>query len=181
MRRAAPVLVAVALAGCGGGGGDAVQGTAPNAPEEIALSSPAFQEGGTIPTRFTCDGAGKSPPLSWSGVPGDSKGLLLLMEDPDAPNGTFVHWIVARIPARARSLAAGRVPPGAVQLQQSFGKNGYGGPCPPEDDPPHHYVFTLYALDRKLPVSDTDSPEEVRSNLKGAAGARGQLKATYGR
>lgn len=180
MRRAALVLIAVALAGCGGGG-DAVQGTAPGAPEEIALSSPAFQEGGTIPTRFTCDGAGTSPPLSWSGVPGDSKELLLLMEDPDAPNGTFVHWIVARIPARARSLPAGGVPRGAGQLQQSFGKKGYGGPCPPEDDPPHHYVFSLYSLDRKLPLSDADSPEEVRSKLKRAAGARGQLKATYGR
>jgi Raf kinase inhibitor-like YbhB/YbcL family protein len=180
MRRAAPVLIAVALAGCGGGG-NAVQGTAPNAPEKIALSSPAFQEGGTIPKRFTCDGAGTSPPLRWSGVPAGSAELLLLMEDPDAPNGTFVHWIVARIPASARGLPAGRVPPGAVQLQQSFGKSSYGGPCPPEDDPPHHYVFSLYSLERKLPVSKADSPEEVRSKLKGAAGARGQLKATYGR
>jgi Raf kinase inhibitor-like YbhB/YbcL family protein len=181
MRRAAPVLIAVALAGCGGGGGDAVQGTAPNAPEKIELSSPAFQEGGTIPKRFTCDGAGTSPPLRWSGVPAGSKELLLLMEDPDAPNGTFVHWIVARIPASARGLSEGSVPAGAVQLQQSFGKSGYGGPCPPEDDPPHHYVFSLYSLERKLPVSRADSPEEVRAKLKQVAGARGQLKATYGR
>jgi Raf kinase inhibitor-like YbhB/YbcL family protein len=181
MRRAAPVLIAVALAGCGGGGGDAVQGTAPNAPAKIALSSPAFREGGTIPKRFTCDGAGMSPPLRWSGVPAGSKELLLLMEDPDAPNGTFVHWIVARIPASARGLPEGGVPAGAVQLQQSFGKSGYGGPCPPEDDPPHHYVFSLYSLERKLAVSKADSPEEVRSKLKGVAGARGQLKATYGR
>jgi Raf kinase inhibitor-like YbhB/YbcL family protein len=185
MRRAAIVLTAMVVAGCGGGGagggGDPVQGTAPNAPERITLSSPAFREGGTIPTRFTCDGAGASPPLRWSGVPADAKELLLLMEDPDAPNGTFVHWIVAHIPPSSRGMPAGRVPAGAVQLQQSFGKSAYGGPCPPEDDPPHHYVLSLYSLDRKLAVTKADSPDEVRSKLKRAARARGQLRATYGR
>jgi Raf kinase inhibitor-like YbhB/YbcL family protein len=182
MRRPCLVLIAVAVAGCGGGGGGgAVQGTAPNAPVKITLSSPAFQQGGTIPKRFTCDGAGTSPPLGWSGVPAGTKELVLLMEDPDAPNGTFVHWIVAHIPPSARGAAAGQVPAGAVQLQQSFGESAYGGPCPPEDDPPHHYVFSLYSLDGKLAVSSADSPEEVRSKLKRAARARGQLRATYGR
>jgi Raf kinase inhibitor-like YbhB/YbcL family protein len=181
MRLAASLVIVVALAGCGGGGGGAVQGTAPSAPDKFTLSSPAFREGGTIPKRFTCDGAGTSPPLSWTGVPASSKELLLLMEDPDAPNGTFVHWIVAHIPPSSRGMPAGRAPAGAVQLQQSFGKSAYGGPCPPEDDPPHHYVLTLYSLDGKLAVSKADSPEEVRSKLKGAARAQGQLRATYGR
>jgi Raf kinase inhibitor-like YbhB/YbcL family protein len=114
-------------------------------------------------------------------VPAGSAELLLLMEDPDAPNGTFVHWIVAHIPPSSKGMPAGHIPAGAVQLQQSFGKSAYGGPCPPEDDPPHHYVFSLYSLESKLAVSRADSPEEVRSKLKRAARARGQLTATYGR
>jgi Raf kinase inhibitor-like YbhB/YbcL family protein len=179
MRRLA-LLATLVVAGCGGGG-EATQGTAPVTKDAITLTSTAFAQGGTMPIRYTCDGRQISPPLGWSGVPAGSKELLLAMEDPDAPNGTFVHWLVAHLPARSRGLAQGRVPPGALQLQQSFGERGYGGPCPPEDDPPHHYVFTLYALDRKLSFSDADSPDEVRAKVDKAATARGTLKVTYGR
>jgi Raf kinase inhibitor-like YbhB/YbcL family protein len=181
MRRAA-LLATLALAGCGGGAEEAKQGTAPpDTPDAIALSSPSFRAGGSMPTRFTCDGRQLSPPLRWSGVPPEAKELLLAMEDPDAPNGTFVHWLVAHLPASTRGLAQGRVPAGATQLQQSFGERRYGGPCPPEDDPPHHYVLTLYALDRKLALGATDAPDQVRSKAEKAAIARGTLKVTYGR
>jgi Raf kinase inhibitor-like YbhB/YbcL family protein len=174
------LLITLVVAGCGGGG-EATQGTAPTTKREMTLTSTAFAQDGTMPARYTCDGRQISPPLGWSGVPAGSKDLLLTMEDPDAPNGTFVHWIVARLPARSRGLAQGRVPSGVRQLQQSFGERRYGGPCPPEDDPPHHYVFTLYALDRKLALGDTDSPDEVRAKVQKAATARGTLKVTYGR
>jgi Raf kinase inhibitor-like YbhB/YbcL family protein len=179
MRRFA-LLATLVLAGCGGAG-QASQGTAPVTNDAIALTSPAFRDGGMMPKRFTCDGRQVSPPLRWSGVPPSAKQLLLTMEDPDAPNGTFVHWIVARLPAATRGFAQGRVPAGAVQLQQSFGERRYGGPCPPEDDPPHHYVLTLYALDHKLALADTDSPDEIRSKVKKAAAASGRLKVSYGR
>ena len=178
MHRGLVFIVLVALAGCGGG--DEVKGPPPKAPEGISVTSPAFRAGGDIPRRFTCDGAGVSPPLRFGNVPAGSRELALLMEDPDAPRGTFVHWIVARIPGRTVGFPEGRVPPAAVQLRQTFGKRGYGGPCPPEDDPPHHYVFTLYAFDRKLSFGSDDSPDDVRSKLKDAT-ARGQLRATYGR
>ncbi len=180
MRRAA-LLAVLVLAGCGGGDETTVDLTVPPTFDAIALTSPAFREGGSMPTRFTCDARQLSPPLRWSGVPPNSKELLLAMEDPDAPNGTFVHWLVARLPARTRGLAQGRVPATATQLQQSFGERRYGGPCPPEDDPPHHYVLTLYAFDRKLALGAGDSPDVVRSKAKKAAIASGTLKVTYGR
>jgi Raf kinase inhibitor-like YbhB/YbcL family protein len=179
MRRSVLALAALALAGCGGG--ETVKGSAPKAPDAITLTSPAFTEEGTIPRRFTCDGAQKSPPLRWSGVPAGSAELALLMEDPDAPEGTFVHWVVVHIPSGVRTLETGKVPAGAKQLEQSFGKRSYGGPCPPEDDPPHHYVLTLYSLERRLPVEDDAAPDEVRDKLEDVVTARGRLTAAYGR
>jgi Raf kinase inhibitor-like YbhB/YbcL family protein len=181
MRRAA-LLATLVLAGCGGGGGDsATRTSAPPPKSALTVTSPAFREGADMPTRFSCDGRQVSPPLRFATVPAGSKELVLTMEDPDAPNGTFVHWLVTNLPPRARGLAEGRVPPAAVQLQQSFGERRYGGPCPPEDDPPHHYVFTLYSLDRKLALAPSASPDEVRSKVQRAATARGTLRATYGR
>jgi Raf kinase inhibitor-like YbhB/YbcL family protein len=179
MRRVALTLALLGLAGCGGG--DTVEGPAPSAPEKMRLVSPAFPNGGTIPERFTCDGKGVSPPLRWSRVPRGAAELALLVQDPDAPGGTFVHWSVLRLRPSLRRLAEDRVPKGALQTEQSFGARGYGGPCPPEDDPPHHYVFDLYALDRPLGLSADASLEEVRAAIRKVAVARGRLRASYGR
>jgi Raf kinase inhibitor-like YbhB/YbcL family protein len=178
MRRLS-LLALVALAGCGGS--ETVKGPPPSAPARIHLQSPAFAQGSAIPKRFTCDGADVSPPLRWSLAPRAARGLALLVEDPDAPGGTFVHWVVVGLPASARSLPEGRLPPPARSTKQSSGKKGYGGPCPPEGDSPHSYVFSLYSLDRALRLGADTSPAEARDAIRKAATARGVLTGTYGR
>ena len=170
--RAAAVLATLALAGCGGG--DTVEGPPPEAPATMRLTSDAFADGGTIPERYTCDGV--APPLTWDGVPAEARALALLMEDPDAPSGTFVHWTVIDMPADATA-----VPRGATEGENSFGDRGYGGPCPPEDDAPHRYVFLVYALRAPLDLEVGAGPEEVRSAIEREAIASGQLAGRFGR
>ncbi|MFL5821994.1 MAG: YbhB/YbcL family Raf kinase inhibitor-like protein [Solirubrobacteraceae bacterium] len=128
------------LAGCGGGGN-----SAPLLPRVI-VSSPAFVHGTRIPRRFTCDGADISLPVRWSGVPSHTTQLTLVMRDPDAPGGNFIHWQLNRIPASSLGLPAGHLPAGVVQGRNGFGSIGYRGPCPPRGGPPHHYAITITAL-----------------------------------
>ena len=114
------------------------------------MISSAFKHNGNIPSKFTCDGKDIPPPLSWSGVPKDTKSFALIMTDPDVPNGIFVHWLVWNIPGKdkfiisERSKLSGAKPSKMVTGTTSFGKTGYGGPCPPSGE--HRYVFELYAL-----------------------------------
>ena len=168
----------MAMAGCGG---EKVSGPPPAAPERIRLESPAFRDGGTLPERFTCDGAKVSPPLAWSGVPRRARGLVLLAEDPDAPGGTFLHWSLFELVPSLRRLREGEVPTGAAEGENSFGDTGYGAPCPPEGDDPHRYVFTLYALSVPLVLEGGATPSDVRTAISRAALARGTLSARYGR
>lgn len=180
MRRAAALSVSAVLlllAACGGADEPAVP--LPSAAGALQLASAAFRDGATIPDRYTCSGAGVSPPLAWSGVPSRAQELALLVEDPDA--GRFPHWTVLGIPAGARRIAAGRAPPGAVETENGFGERGWGGPCPPEGDAPHRYVFTLYALDAPLGLDEDASPDDVRRALAGHALARGTLTGRFGR
>jgi Raf kinase inhibitor-like YbhB/YbcL family protein len=174
----APVL-AVVMAACGGG--ETVEGPAPAAPDRIRLTSPAFEAEAVIPREFTCDGDEVSPPLAWTGVPTGARSLALLVEDPDAPGGTFVHWTVFAIAPETTGIQAGRVPRGAREGENSFGDSGYGGPCPPEGDEPHRYVFALYALRSDPGLDAGAAPEAVREAVAGAAIARGQLTGRYGR
>src|SRR5215213_11192185 len=111
--RTALLLACVVVAGCGD---DTVEGPPPAAPATIRLTSAAFEDGGSIPERFTCDGDDVSPPLSWAGVPEGAKALALVMEDPDAPDGTFVHWVLLDIPPREAALAAGDTPSEATAV-----------------------------------------------------------------
>jgi Raf kinase inhibitor-like YbhB/YbcL family protein len=173
------VLVALALAGCGGG--DRVSGAAPSAPAKITLSSPAFPDGGTIPRRYSCDGPGVSPQLRWSGVPSGTEQLALLVEDPDAPGGTFVHWVLFHLAPGLRGLDADTVPDGARQGVNSAGSDGWTGPCPPKGDAPHHYEFTLYALRAPLDLPDGTKPAAVRAAIAKTALARGRLVGRFGR
>lgn len=176
-RPIALLLLAALPAGCGGG--DKPSEPLPEAARSIALTSPAFRDGGSIPRRYTCDGDGRSPALRWSGVPGGARELALVVEDPDADR--FVHWTVLRIPADAPGIAEGSVPAAAVETENSFGKRGWGGPCPPEGDDPHRYVFALYASDVPLQLGRNSSPDEVRAALADHAIARGTLTGRFGR
>ena len=109
------------------------------------VSSHAFINGGAIPKKYTCDGQNVAPPLAWSDVPQSSRSLAVICDDPDAPAGTFTHWVLYDIPASLRQLSEG-ASVGTAGVN-SFGKLGFSGPCPPRRDPAHHYHFQLYALD----------------------------------
>jgi len=181
MRRALLAFPALGLALAACGGGDRAAGPPPAAPERISLTSSAFDDGGTIPQRFSCDGEEVSPPLAWTGVPDDARELTLLVDDPDAPGGTFVHWVLFKVPADRERLAAGEVPDGARQGENSRGDAAWAGPCPPKGDDPHHYEFTLYALSSPLDLPDGAAADEVRDAVGKAAVARGQLVGRFGR
>ena len=172
------LAVAIALAGCGGNDAqtDSLGEPPPTAPESIKLTSPAFGKNDTIPKEFTCDGANTPPPLQWSNVPKEAKELALFVEDPDAPSGNFVHWTVYGIDPGSTA-----VPDDATEGENSAGKKGYTGPCPPAGDDPHRYVFALYALDEATGLAVGASPDAVRTALDRSAIARGQLIAEYGR
>src|SRR6266540_1916694 len=131
----------------------------------MTLSSPAFPNNGAIPAKYTCDGANVSPPLTIGDVPSGTKSLALTVDDPDAPGGTFTHWLVWKIPPTTTSIGEGEHI--GTEEKSSFGKPGYGGPCPPSGL--HHYVFTLYALADEAPPS------------KGKVIAQTQLIGTYKR
>ena len=114
----------------------------------IALTSPDFEDDGRIPTRFTCDGEGHAPALRWEGLPAGTAEVALLVEDPDAPGGTFVHWVLWGVEPTAGRLTAGVLPAGATEGRNDFGRRGWNGPCPPGGHGEHRYVFTLFALIR---------------------------------
>jgi hypothetical protein len=172
---AAAALAAAALAGCGGGREPATP-SGSGAPASIALSSPAL--GATIPRRFSCDGAGGSPPLRWSGAPANARELVLVVQDPDAPGGTFVHWTAFGIqPAPSGEIPAGAHPRSG---RNSAGRTGWTPPCPPGGDKPHRYEFALYALRKPSGLRAGASAADVRAALAGAL-ARGSFTATYGR
>jgi Raf kinase inhibitor-like YbhB/YbcL family protein len=129
----------------------------------FTLTSSAFADGDRIPREFTCDGANMPPPLAWSGSPQGTQGFALIVEDPDAPGGVFIHWVLYDIPARVTawpSEASGKT------MRNGFGRSGYGGPCPPPGHGPHRYVFTMHAVDRRFLSLAGDSIAELRAALK---------------
>jgi len=151
----------------------------------LAITTKAFSEGGAIPKMYTCDDADTSPDLSWSGAPAGVQALALIADDPDAPAGTWTHWLVWNIPAQSNGLAKG-VPKnetlgdGARQGRNDFRRVGYGGPCPPAGKP-HRYFFRLYALDRKLDLKAGASRKELEQAIEGHVLAQGELMGKYGR
>jgi Raf kinase inhibitor-like YbhB/YbcL family protein len=150
-------------------------------PQSIHVSSTAFRDGEPIPAEFTCNGADRSPPLRWAGVPSHAVEVALIVDDPEAPGGTFLHWVLFALPPGDGGVEAGAVPRGARQGRNGFGKAAYGGPCPPKGDAPHHYEFTVYALSRKVDRPDGAPGEDVRHDVEAAAVATGVLIGTFGR
>ncbi len=174
--------LALALAACGGGRESATPPGAEKAPAQIKLSTPAFTDGGRIPRELSCDGAGRSPELAWTGVPSGARELVLAVEDPDAPGGTFVHWTAFGISPSASGLpAGGRLPSGVKEGRNSAGDDGWAPPCPPEGDKPHHYVFTVYALRAPSGLKQGADAKAVRGALSSGALARGSVTGVYGR
>jgi Raf kinase inhibitor-like YbhB/YbcL family protein len=153
--------------------------------EKFELRTTAFQPGGSIPKLFTCDGADASPALSWNDPPHGTQSFVLIADDPDAPVGTFVHWVVYDLPATARRLPE-RLPGndeiegGGKQGVNDFAKTGYAGPCPPPGRP-HRYFFRLYALDGMLNLKSAARRKDVDQAMKGHILAHAELMGLYGR
>jgi Raf kinase inhibitor-like YbhB/YbcL family protein len=144
----------------------------------MKITSSAFQEGGNIPSKFTCDGSDTSPPLQITGVPSEAKSLVLIADDPDAPSGLFTHWLVWNIPPQTNSISEGSAPKG-VHGTNDFGKSGYKGPCPPPGT--HRYSFKIYALDRELDLRGGAKRSQLDAAMKGHVVAQGVLVGRYAR
>jgi Raf kinase inhibitor-like YbhB/YbcL family protein len=149
------------------------------------LATAAFSAGGAIPRKFTCDGPDVSPKLAWSDPPGKTQSFALIMDDPDAPAGTWVHWVIYDLPADTRELAEGvakqeQLSNGARQGRNDFGKIGYGGPCPPPGKP-HRYFFKLCALDAKLDLKAGATKADVERAMKGHILTQAELIGRYAR
>jgi Raf kinase inhibitor-like YbhB/YbcL family protein len=151
---------------------------------ELKIKSSAFNEGGMIPKKYTCDGANVSPPLAWDAVPTNTKSLALISDDPDAPVGTWVHWVIYNIPPTIKELPE-NIPPhntienGAQQGTNDFRMIGYGGPCPPRGT--HRYYFKLYALDKVLDGEPGLTKAHLLKAMEGHIVAQGQLMGRYQR
>ncbi len=148
----------------------------------IQMTSKAFQKGGMIPKQYTCSGKNVSPPLAWSGVPKNAKSIALIMDDPDAPRGTYVHWVVYNMPPDRKgfleNVRPGKTIPGGGQQGVTTGrKNGYLGPCPPSGT--HRYFFKLYALDTMLKLKSGASKKDLLKAMDGHVVDLGELMGTY--
>lgn len=145
---------------------------------EMKLTSSVFQNNGQIPSEYTCDVDDLSPPLDISDVPNNAKSLALIMDDPDAPVGIWDHWVVFNIPPSTRQIAKGSEPDG-VAGKNSWGKTGYGGPCPPSGT--HRYFFKLYALDAMLNLPQGATKKELEKAIEEHILAKAELMGTYKR
>jgi Raf kinase inhibitor-like YbhB/YbcL family protein len=154
-------------------------------PGKFNLTSPDFSPGGKIPAKFTCDGADNSPALNWTDPPAGTKSLALIVDDPDAPVGTWVHWVIFNLPPETRGISEAapkeaELADGSRQGQNDFRRIGYGGPCPPSG-PAHHYFFKLYALDMKLAAGPGLTKQELEKAMQGHLLAHAELMGRYKR
>ena len=188
---AVTVLAALLLAACSGSGGgstgpgpaastaagQATPTAAPSGAATINVRSPAFAAGAMIPATFSCRGSNRPIPLTWTGVPAGAASVAMIMDDPDAPSGTFTHWVVFNLPATSRGITNGRLPAGAAQAQNGRGQAAYTGPCPPSGT--HHYRFTVYAEPRRLPLQTGASLPEALAAIRSNPLASGRLTGLF--
>lgn len=184
--RALMLIVLTALIGCA-----AAQTETPSPATDVpspeasfTLASTAFASGGQIPSRYTCQGEEVSPALSWTAPPEGTRSFALIMDDPDAPNGTWTHWVIFNLPPEYRSLDEGlparnKLDDGVVQGKNSWHKFGYRGPCPPSGT--HHYAFHLYALDTLLDLGPGTTAERLRQAMDGHVLAEAVLTGLFGK
>ena len=149
-------------------------------PQSVGVTSPAFSASSPIPAGNTCDGAEQSPGLSWTAMPDGVQSIAIIVDDPDAPQGTFTHWIVWNIAPDARTIGEGGNGGlgGGVSGTNDFGKTGYGGPCPPKGQL-HHYHFKVYGLDAKVDLRPSDKRADLDKALSGHVLAQGDLVGTF--
>lgn len=152
-------------------------------PMAFALESSALNEGGTIPTRYTCEGADVSPEIHWQDTPDSTQSYVLIVDDPDAPGGIFTHWVLFNVPAERTTLPEALEPDTTgVSGQNDFGRAGYGGPCPPQGHGPHRYFFTLYALNiPNLNLSAGATRSHVEQAMQGHVIGQAQIMGRYER
>ncbi len=160
-------------------------GQANGAAMSFQISTPAFSGGEMIPKKFTCDGPDVSPQLRWKGAPTGTHSFALIMDDPDAPVGTWVHWVLYNLPANTKELPEGvekqeQLDGGALQGHNDFRKIGYGGPCPPAGKP-HRYYFKLYAVDTKINLSAGATKPDLERAMKGHILGEAELMGRFGR
>jgi Raf kinase inhibitor-like YbhB/YbcL family protein len=148
---------------------------------DLQMRSSAFEPGGDIPTKYTCDSHDVSPPLEWNGTPGGTQSFALICDDPDAPRGTWSHWVLYNIPPDVTRLAEGvQGLQGAAEGRNDFGRMGYGGPCPPRG-PAHRYYFRLYALNTRLDLPANPTRKQVMDQIQNHIVAQAELMGHYGR
>jgi Raf kinase inhibitor-like YbhB/YbcL family protein len=143
------------------------------------LTSGAFEDGEPIPTKYTCDGEDASPPLTWSSLPDGTRSLALIVHDPDAPSGDFLHWLAWNIDPEPGALGEGETPP--AEGTSAFGRPGYGGPCPPPGHGTHRYFHRLYALDTELDLEPGAGREELQQAMEGHILGEARLVGTFER
>ncbi|MBJ6752092.1 YbhB/YbcL family Raf kinase inhibitor-like protein [Geomonas anaerohicana] len=144
---------------------------------QLKLTSTAFSNSGSIPATFTCDGSNASPPLAIAGVPKEARSLALIMDDPDAPGGTWAHWVLWNIDPATTQIAQGAIPRRAQQGENSWRRKSYGGPCPPSGQ--HRYYFRLYALSERLNLPANSTRKELDLAMRGKILAQAELLGVY--
>ena len=169
---------AILAIGCGDDD-DGVGGPPAVETKIVKVRSPAFADTGTIPERYTCSGEDTSPPLRWAPLPSRTREIAVLVEDLDADG--FPHWIVLGIPPSVTHFAEGGAPAGSVEAENGFGDRGWGGPCPPEGDSPHRYVFAVYGLNEPLGLEADSSQRQAHNAIREHTVARGATVGTFGR
>ncbi len=172
IRRIAPCLVLLFLSFL-------VSNTLAKEGMKMKISSPVFDSNGQIPKKYTCDGSDVNPPLTFENIPSEAKSLALIVDDPDAPRGTWVHWVLWNIDPKVQGIRENTLPKGALQGVNDFRKHEYGGPCPPSGT--HRYFFKIYALNTSLTLGANTTKADLEGAMKGHIIAQAEIIGLYKR